>query len=248
MDALYDNEKFFHNYLNLRRDAKNYNDLFEQPQMMDMLPDVRGKQILELGCGYGATSIKFIKRGAEYVYAFDISKNMIEKAQKENSHKKIMYSCMNMDDLDKLAGTWDIAFSSLAFHYVENIEQLFQNINHILVPEGVLLFSMEHPIVTAAMKECVCEFDSNGEPLYFKLDHYGKTGERNVVWLDTLVKKYHRTVADIVNSLLHAGFIIDELREPLPEVSLMESNPRMHQEIHRPSYLMCRCHKKDSDN
>ena len=244
LQALYDNEKFFYNYLDLRNDEKNYNDLFEQPQILDMLPDISGKHILELGCGYGATSRKFIEKGAESVYALDVSKRMIEKAEIENSDKKITYSCMDMNDLNKLPGSWDIAFSSLVFHYIENLNQLFCNINQHLKPEGVLVFSMEHPIVTAAVKECICEFDQNGEPLYFKLDHYGESGERNIVWLDTYVKKYHRTVADIINSLIYSNFIIDELREPLPESSLLINNLRMHQEIHRPSYLMCRCHKK----
>ena len=39
MSNLYDNPVFFQNYLDLRNDTENYNDLFEQPHMMDMLPD-----------------------------------------------------------------------------------------------------------------------------------------------------------------------------------------------------------------
>lgn len=243
MSNLYDNPVFFQNYLDLRNDTENYNDLFEQPHMMDMLPDITGKRILELGCGYGATSIKFIQAGAESVYAFDISERMIEKAKAENQRKNITYHCMNMDDLHLLNGTWDLAFSSLAFHYIQDLDQLFANIYRILNPQGTLLFSMEHPIVTAAVKSCDCEYDSSREPVYFKLDHYADTGRRDVIWLDTVVTKYHRTVSDILNSLIRAGFQIDEVREPLPAPELLENIPRMHQEIHRPSYLMCRCHK-----
>ena len=247
MKALYDDEKFFHNYLDLRDDKQNYNDLFEQPRILDMLPDITGKRILEPGCGYGATSIKFALSGAASVFVFDISNNMIAKARKENSHPNITYSCMNMEDLSKLEGIWDIAFSSLAFHYIKDLDQLFSDIAARLVPGGSLVFSMEHPIVTAAVETCECEFSREGEPLYFKLDHYGAAGERNVMWLDTRVKKYHRTVADIINSLIGSGFIIDELQEPLPDAQLLDSNIRMHQEIHRPSYLMCRCHTKEAD-
>lgn len=244
MQVLYDNEDFFHNYLDLREDKENYNDLFEQPCILKMMPDITGKNILELGCGYGATSIKFAEGGAASVYAFDISHNMIAKARKEYCHPNITYSCMNMDDLCELEGTWDIAFSSLAFHYIKDLDQLFRNIAARLLPDGVLVFSMEHPIVTAAMNECECEFDQIGEPVFFKLDHYEIPGERNVIWLGTQVKKYHRTVANIINSLIASGFIIDELQEPLPETQLLSTNLRMHQEIHRPSYLMCRCHIK----
>ena len=211
--------------------------------MMDMLPDVSGKRILELGCGYGATSIKFIQAGARSVYAFDISEKMIHKAITENQRDRIEDHCMNMDDLHLLDQTWDIAFSSLAFHYIQDLDLLFTNIYRVLNPKGTLLFSMEHPIVTAAIKECVCEFDANREPVYYKLDHYADTGRREVLWLDTTVIKYHRTVSDIIKSLIRAGFLIDEIREPLPDPKLLQQIPRMHQEIHRPSYLMCRCHK-----
>ena len=50
---LFDNEKFFNQYMDLRMNKKNYNDLMEQPEMKRLLPDVQGLNVLDIGCGYG---------------------------------------------------------------------------------------------------------------------------------------------------------------------------------------------------
>lgn len=69
---IYDNETFFEGYKKLRESENNYNDLLEQPAMANMLPDLIGKKVLDLGCGYGHNCIDFVKRGAEKVIGIDI--------------------------------------------------------------------------------------------------------------------------------------------------------------------------------
>ena len=52
---IYDNEIFFTEYMKLRNEKSN-NDLLEQPAINKLLPDVNGKTILDIGCGYGHNS------------------------------------------------------------------------------------------------------------------------------------------------------------------------------------------------
>lgn len=85
---IFDNETFFNGYKQLRANDDNYNEQLEQPAMRNYLPNVGGKSVLDLGSGYGHNCIDFVKRGASDVVGIDISKRMLEVAEKESSHKK----------------------------------------------------------------------------------------------------------------------------------------------------------------
>ena len=57
---IYDNEKFYKDYRDMREKGLNANELIEIPIMKEMLPDLNGKRILDLGCGNGGMSKYFI--------------------------------------------------------------------------------------------------------------------------------------------------------------------------------------------
>lgn len=50
---IYDNERFFENFKNIRTNEVNFNDFIETPILQAMLPELRGKKILDIGCGVG---------------------------------------------------------------------------------------------------------------------------------------------------------------------------------------------------
>ena len=70
---LYDNQDFFDGYFALRNQDINYNDLLEQPAMAELLPNLSGKAVLDLGCGFGQNCKDFVCRGAKRVVGVDIS-------------------------------------------------------------------------------------------------------------------------------------------------------------------------------
>ena len=102
---IYDDSSFYKEYREMREKDLNANVLIEIPTIKSMLPDLKGKRILDLGCGNGTMSKYFIENGAEYVLALDISKNMIEEA-KENGEviqdrTQEIYSCLHEMYIDK---------------------------------------------------------------------------------------------------------------------------------------------------
>lgn len=50
---IYDDEIFFEGYKKIRDNKINANNLFEIPTLFSMLPDLKNKRILDLGCGFG---------------------------------------------------------------------------------------------------------------------------------------------------------------------------------------------------
>ena len=80
---IFDDQVFFENYMELRSREDNYNVLLEQPAMLEVLPEMQGKAVLDLGCGYGDNCRDFIERGARRAVGVDISERMLNAAERK---------------------------------------------------------------------------------------------------------------------------------------------------------------------
>lgn len=240
---IYDNEIFFEGYKKIRENEANANNLFEMPALFSMLPELKGKKVLDLGCGFGEHCKRFVECGAEKVVGVDISEKMLEVAMQENNDQRITYLNMPMEDISKLHGQFDVVISSLAFHYVEDFEALIRNIYQMLNEDGVFVFSQENPLCTCHSGGNRWTKDENGNKLYLNLADYGVEGERESVWFVDNVKKYHRTFSTIINTLVEAGFSIEKMIEPLPSNELLEKYPDYKDLFHKPDFLLIKGRK-----
>jgi len=240
---IYDNEIFFEGYKKIRENEANANNLFEMPALFSMLPELKGKKILDLGCGFGEHCKRFVECGAEKVVGVDISEKMLEVAMQENNDQRITYLNMPMEDISKLHEQFDVVISSLAFHYVEDFEALIRNIYQMLNEDGVFVFSQENPLCTCHSGGNRWTKDKNGNKLYLNLADYGVEGERESVWFVDNVKKYHRTFSTIINTLVEAGFSIEKMIEPLPSNELLEKYPDYKDLFHKPDFLLIKGRK-----
>ena len=137
---IFDNETFFGGYKALRDSDCNANDLIEQPAMRKLLPDLNGKSVLDLGCGYGHNCIDFVGRGASRVVGIDISEKMLEVAIEE--HPDIKFLRADMSDLSFIKRKYDVVFSSLAVHYVEDFSAFAKSVCDVLNPGGYFIFDI----------------------------------------------------------------------------------------------------------
>lgn len=146
---VYDNVEFFEKYNEMRQSKLNANELIEIPEIKAMLPNVKNKTVLDLGCGAGGMSRFFAEKGAKKVVGLDVSQNMLSLAKQLTTQDSVEFIQLPMEQLSKIKQKFDIVFSSLAFHYIENFKKLIKDISNLLNSGGVLLFSQEHPIATA---------------------------------------------------------------------------------------------------
>ncbi len=240
---IYDNCTFFDGYKKLREKEANANDLFEIPALLSLMPDLRGKRILDLGCGFGDHCKMFVDKGAQSVVGIDISSKMLEIARTENSDPRITYINMPMEKLFELDGIFDIAVSSLALHYVEDFAGVVKNVYDRLDSGGAFIFSQEHPIVTSHSNGSRWTKNPDGEKLYVNLSNYGIEGERTTSWFVDNVKIYHRTFSSIVNTLTENGFKIEKMVEPLPTEELLTKYPEHRDLFHKPDFLLINARK-----
>lgn len=240
---IFDNKIFFDGYKKIRENTANANNLFEIPALFSMMPDLKGKRVLDLGCGFGEHCKMFVDCGAEKVVGVDISSKMLEVAQKENCDVKISYVNMPMEEIAQIKEAFDVVVSSLAFHYVEDFAGVVRNIYTLLDKNGVFIFSQEHPFVTCHSGGDRWTRDENGEKKHMNLANYGVEGKRETTWFVDNVKKYHRTFSNIINTLIEAGFSVEQMVEPLPTAEILESYPEHRDLLHKPDFLILKVKK-----
>lgn len=246
MKNVYDTSIFFNEYQSMRQKEINANNLIEIPQIKEMLPNLKNKTILDLGCGAGDMDKYFIEKGAKYVLATDISENMINVAKTINASNNIDYRVLKMEDISTLSQKFDIVYSSLAFHYIENFDKLLKDIYSLLNPNGILVFSQESPINMATSKTEKNEknkIEINGKQ-YHLLSGYCKEGERKVFWNDTFVTKYHRTYATLVNTLIKNNFEIIEIKDSYASPEAIAQCPKYKYQIDKPYFTYIKAVKK----
>ena len=100
------------------------------PAIYNELPDLKGKKVLDLGCGFGNNCTKAIELGASYVLGTDISKNMIELAEKSNKNNKIKYKVIGMEDISKIDEKE--AKETLEFEYKQLLDNKNEYVNEIV--------------------------------------------------------------------------------------------------------------------
>jgi SAM-dependent methyltransferase len=240
---IFDNEIFFDGYRKIRENSGNANDLFEIPALLSLLPDLKGKKILDLGCGFGPHPTTLPPPPPAPPLGIDISPKMLEVANKENADPRIEYRHLPMENLEVLNESFDLAVSSLALHYVEDFSGVAKKVYRLLNEGGLFLFSQEHPLVTCHSKGNRWTKDENGEKIHLNLSNYGISGERTTTWFVDDLKIYHRTFSEIVNTLTEVGFSIEKMIEPLPTEELLERYPEHRDLFHKPDFLLLKVKK-----
>ena len=226
---IYDDAEFFEGYERLRSEDSGLNSAIDQPALTSLLPDVTGLRVVDLGCGFGTSCRDFALAGASSVVGVDPSERMLEVAQQIDL-PAVTFIRGFAEDVAFPTGSVDLVVSSLAFHYVEDVDALFTHIRTWLAPSGVLVFSMEHPVITASP-------DGRLTSGWLVRDYFSR-GRRDTPWFVNGVTKYHRTVSDVVSALARAGFVLDALLEPEPSREAVADQPSLALHLDRPALLV----------
>ena len=128
--------------------------LFERLDYFKLEP----KQIIDLGCGTGVFTRQLSERfPAAEVTGLDIAEGMIEWCKQQSSAEQ--YVCANALALPFEDNSVDLIFSNLSIQWVENLQDLFNELNRVLKPEGLLLFTTLGPDTLKELKQSFAQVD-----------------------------------------------------------------------------------------
>ena len=232
---VYDDETFFEKYSQMDRSRLGLAGAGEWRALEQLMPPFRGRRVLDLGCGYGWHCRYARDRGAASVLGVDLSRRMLAEAEARGC-AGITYRRAAMEELDFPPASFDVVFSSLAFHYVEDFQALASSIARWLAPGGDLVFSVEHPVFTAYGSQD-WYYGPDGEILHFPVDRYFTEGRREAVFLGERVVKYHRTLTTYLGALLENGLGLRAVVEPQPPEDFLDK-PGYRDELRRPMMLL----------
>jgi SAM-dependent methyltransferase len=173
-----------------------------------LLGDLRGKRVLDLGCGNGSAGITFAQQGA-IVIAIDGSDAHLARARErsEREEVKVEWRKGDLADLAFLrAESIDAAFSGFAVAEVEDAARLFRQVQRVLKPNGPFVFSYEHPMAMCIGPAGTVD-RSYFEPGPIDVDRDGEA-----------VRVFARGIGEVFTDLGRAGFRVDTVLEPGSDV------------------------------
>ncbi|UBH12978.1 class I SAM-dependent methyltransferase [Macrococcus armenti] len=243
MDKQYDDDTLFQKYSEMERSKYGLEAAGEWESFKAMMPDLEGRAVLDLGCGYGWHCQYAVESGASKVVGIDVSEKMLARAATQPDAHKITFLEQSMDELDFEPHEFEVVMSSLAIHYMPSFKDVVEQVKEVLTINGTFIFSIEHPVYTAEGSE-EWVYDEAGNKLHWPVDNYYKEGERETNFLGEEVRKYHRTLSHYLSVLIDNNFVIKGIEEPEPSERMIEENPEMKHELRRPMMLIISARRK----
>ncbi|MEL7499964.1 MAG: class I SAM-dependent methyltransferase [Planctomycetota bacterium] len=215
-----------------RIDTKPHNAYYERPAMLDLLPDVDGKRVLDAGCGPGAYSAALVKRGA-VVDGIDVSDRMLELANERlgNMIDRQQVRLHRVDMTQPLTifenATFEVVNAPLCLDYIEDWTSLFREFCRVLKPGGHFQFSCGHPA-----------FDAD----YFNTRNYFSVEQVECNWtgfdIPIRMPSFRRSLTEAINPVIEAGFLLKKVIEPTPTEDFRQADPRRFKILmHRPCFI-----------
>lgn len=239
--AFYDDEEVFATYWASRERPDNPNDTLEQPILRDLIGELSDQRILDLGCGAATFGRYALASGARTYVGVEASRTMAAAARDTLAATTGRVDHAPMERWAYPEAAFDLVVSSLALHYVSELDAVFAGVHRALVDGGRFIFSVEHPIITS----CARGWQTLQRQDWI-VDDYFVVGPRETAWLGGQVIRYHRTVEGYVAAIHTAGLVFDRLRESQPQRERFSDEAEYERRMRIPLFLFLAGHKPET--
>lgn len=178
----------------------------EEPHVRELLGDVRGLTVLDLGCGTGRHTLWLAAHGAD-VTAVDFSDGMLAEARRKPGADAVRFVVHDLHEpLPFADAAFDRVVSGLVLEHLHDLNGFFREAYRVLRPGGVAVVSGMHPAMMLRGTQARFTDPATGEVV--------RPGSQP-----------HR-LSDFVMAAVRAGFRLDHVGEFAPDAAFAEQYPR----------------------
>lgn len=228
----------------VRSGADYYRLHVHGPGLLDAVGDVRGRRVLDAGCGEGYFSRELARRGASVV-GIDITPALVAAARAEEQREPlgIRYEQISAVSMSGLAdASFDAVTSCMAVQDMSDPLGCLTSAHRVLKRGGRMVFSVPHPCTDTPHREW--QRDAHGAKLALSIDRYFDTGAAECDWsVPRLAYRWktpcwRRTLSEWSSMLVEAGFLIRRLHEPKPTAEQVTRHPSLDDCSRLPYFLI----------
>lgn len=199
-----------------------FNEFLEMPATLKLLGDLRGKKVLDFGCGTGIYAGRMTKAGAK-VKGFDISGGMLEIARKENPGVEFRRGSGSGIPFGE---KFDLVVAALVLDCVKDWAKAFREVRRVLKKGGYFVFSIGNPVIEVAVKAVKngTSLRVIGEKSYFK-EGLCRSSWGVIKGKEVIMPFYHKTYETIIKRILKGGFEIVDYADCKPSIKAKKLFP-----------------------
>ena len=209
-----------------------YRDYVNNPAFLEMLPDISGMRVLDVGCGEGTNTRLLANLGATMV-GIDVSEGMITAARDHEADEPrgIEYHVAPGNDLRVFGdGSFDAVVSTMAMMDMADYAGCVREVARVLKVGGFFQFSITHPCTMTRRWRWIR--DEDGRRLGVLVgDSFGLESEKRGTEIEEWyfgaapaevkakarpfrTPRFFRTLTEYFNTLIDAGFVVERVGEP----------------------------------
>ena len=177
-----------------------------------LLGDVRGRDVLEIGCGAAQCARWLVTQGAR-VTAFDVSAGQLLESRKLDGRSGVAVERLVQADAQRLPfrdDAFDVVCSAFGgIPFVADSARAMREVARVLRPGGRFAFSVTHP-TRWAFPDDPGPGGLTVQQSYFDRTPYVEVDEDGT----PSYVEHHRTLGDRVRELVAAGLVLLDVLEP----------------------------------
>lgn len=136
LSKLFDSKEGYNIWAKKYDEYLKYLDSFEQDKLMKLIGDIKGKKVLDMGCGTGRIIPNLLEKGGE-VIAADISEEMLKIVNKK--HHQVKTVICDICALPFPNELFDMVIASFVIVHLKDLKTAFDEIYRVLKNGGIFI-------------------------------------------------------------------------------------------------------------
>jgi SAM-dependent methyltransferase len=195
-----------------------YGPLAATEDQLNLIPDLSGKTVLELGCGSGHTlAYLWDNKHACELWGLDLSETQIRFTRDFLDQKKLNAKLFiaSMDENPGFPENYfDFVVSIYSLGWTTNLSRTLALVSSYLRPGGIFIFSWEHPAYRSL------RFEAELAKYVFEDSYFDEGPVLDPSWKGVEIVINHRKLSTYLNAMVQSGLMLEQVIESEPNLAL----------------------------